>query len=73
MLVQIGEYYARNSKAVDVPFHRPTSYEKSPKNMCIKFYNNLKNEYKTLFLSRFKRVIKNVLTDRILFSERIFE
>lgn len=54
--------YPTRSVNINYPYHRLTLTEKSPHYMCIKLYNNLPNEVKSISsLAQFKRSIRTLL------------
>lgn len=62
-----GIYTTRN-QLLEVPSHRLTTTEHSPKLMGIKLYNKLPDSIKNLTLTKFKQTVKNLLISKTFYS-----
>lgn len=61
-------YNTRNSQTLEIPRHRTSLFEHSPKYLAIKVYNKLPNQYKSLNPKQFKTSIKGMLIEKSYYS-----
>lgn len=67
-LSSFHSHNTRNKKILSIPKHKTSKFEMSPKYQCIKLFNHLPSNIKSLNLFKFKKVVKSLLLKKCFYS-----